>query len=530
MAMIRVASTEDIKDGRVHSATAGEFELILLRAQGEIRAFSGRCPHQDAPLADGLLSGNRLVCPWHQAVFRASDGELLEPPSLDRLEVFDVEILGDEVWVDIPGDAPDDGPKPRQPEVAREDRAADPRTVVIVGGGAAGVTGAQELRRCGFQGRLIMVSDDPHDPYDRTHCSKGYLAGEAPAVWLPLKPETFFRDAGIELVHQRLNVIDVQSRRIALPGGSAIEADGLLLAMGSRPRRLPVPGAELDGVLTLRTRTDSERIARRADAAEHVVVVGASFIGMEVAASLTQRGVSRVTVVAPDEVPFASVMGVRVGEALKEIHAANGVEFRLGRNVAKIDGNEKVEAVVLDTGESLATELVVVGIGGRPATDGLEGVELEDDGSVMVDELMRVAPGVFAAGDIATYPDFRTGEPIRIEHWRTAQQQGMIAGRNLAGEAQPFRGVPFFWTMQFGAGLGYVGHAESWDEEIVHGSLENFDFTVFYLRDGRVLAGAAAAGRDRQLNALHELMQLGRRLSAADIGDPDVDLTRMLSP
>jgi len=216
-----------------------------------------------------------------------------------------------------------------------------------------------------------------------------------------------------------------------------------------------------------------------------------------------------------------------VGALFEETHRGRGVDFRLGTSVAGFEGNGSVRAVALDNGHTLDTDLVVIGVGVKPATDGIEGIDLEPDGSVRVDELLSVRPGVFAAGDIATFPDWRTGEPTRIEHWRTALQQGIVAGRNLAGETRPFRAVPFFWTMQFDAGIGYVGHAVEWDDEIVHGDLDDRDFMIYYVRGGRVLAGAAM-GRDRQLSALHELMALEREPFAEDLRDRDLDLVDLL--
>jgi len=523
MTMKKVASVSDVPNGRIHGVTVDETDLILVRVEGEVLAFAGHCPHHEAPLKDGLLHGHRLVCPWHQAVFDITTGGLAEPPALDGLSRFAVEVRDDEVWVDLPKPAA----QHERPTSNEEKRSGEDRTVVIVGAGAAGLAGALGLRDSGFQGRIVMLSAEADEPYDRTQCSKDYLAGEAPADWLPLKPSGFYHDAGIEMVEHRVETIDVGTRKIAMPGGASVTADGLLLAMGSHARSLPVPGAALDGVMTLRTRADCERIAERADSIDHLVVVGASFIGMESAASLMTRGVSKVTVVAPENIPFEHTLGRSVGGVFRDLHQSHGVELRLGRKVERIEGGQGVEAVMLDDGDRLEAQLVVVGIGVQPATTGVRGAELEDDGSIQVDELMRVCPGVYAAGDIATFPDWRTGERTRIEHWRTAQQQGMIAGRNLAGDVRPYRGVPFFWTMQFGMGLGYVGHAAAWDDEIVHGSLADRDFVVFYLRDGRLLAGASV-GRDLQINALHELFQLGREPAASELRSGEIDLTKLL--
>lgn len=524
MAKRRVASVSDIETGRIHRASVDDLELILVRIGGEIHALGGTCPHHGAPLADGLLDHDRLLCPWHQSVFHIPEGTLVEPPALEGLARYPVEVDGDDVLVQVPDVQP---PTAVQPTMVHGEPARDTRTVVVLGGGAAGLAAAQELRRSGFAGRLVMVSDDPHAPYDRTECSKGYLAGQANGDDLPLKPASFYADADIEQIEHRVDRVDLSERRITLPGGAVIQADGLLLATGGVPRRLEVEGADLDGVATLRSWSDSDRLAELAGGASRAAVVGASFIGMETAASLAQRGVEQVTVIAPEEVPFEAALGRRVGGLLRDVHLEKGVEFRLGRTVERFRGDGRVRSVVLDDGETVDADMVAVGIGVRPATDGFTGVTLEDDGSLLTDELLRVREGVFAAGDIATFPDWRTGRPTRIEHWRTAQQQGMTAARNLAGEVEPFRAVPFFWTLQFDAILGYVGHAPAWDEEIVHGDLEGRDFMVYYVGDGRVLA-AAAMGRDRQLGVLHELMLLEREPTPQQLRDGEVDLTGLL--
>jgi NADPH-dependent 2,4-dienoyl-CoA reductase/sulfur reductase-like enzyme len=494
-----------------------------VRVAEHVRALAARCPHHGAPMADGLLDGNRLLCPWHQAVFDADDGSLVEPPALECLESYDVEIDGDEVLVSVPAEPP-----------CPADTAATPRAsrtvdgpIVIVGGGAAGLAAAQELRSRGFDGRLVMITDESKAPYDRTQCSKLYLAGEATADGLPLKSPSYYADAKIELVQHRVDRVDVESRRITMPGGAVLEADGLLLATGCRPVRPPVRGTDLDGVMTLRSWTDSDRLAKLADQADRIVVVGGSFIAMEAAASLCQRGVENVTVVAPEPVPFVDVLGPHVGAVLAGVHRDNGVVLEPGRRLAAIEGNGRVRAVVLDGGDRLDADLVVLGTGVSPATEPFAGVDLRDDGSIQVDGLMRVRDGVYAAGDIATFPDWRTGEPTRIEHWRTAQQQGMVAGCNLAGEEQRLRSVPFFWTMQFDAVVGYVGHASSWEEIVVHGEPDERDFMAYFVRDDRVLA-AAAMGRNRQLNALHELMQLEREPLPGHLRVGELDLTGLL--
>ncbi len=524
MPRVRVASLEELERQKKMQVKAHDTEVLLMHLQGRIHALAAHCPHQHAPLVDGVIHGDRLVCPWHQAVFQIDTGDLLDPPALDALPTYPVHVDDGDVFVELP----EEPPLIRQPEITTPERSASDRLIVILGGGAAGTTAAQELRRSGFDGRVVLISADERIPYDRTHCSKAYLSGEAPAEWMPLKPPKFFTDAGIERVTATVSHIDVHNRTVHLPGGSLLEADGLLIATGSSPKQLPIPGADLSGVHTLRTWDDADAIAASADRSERAVVIGASFIAMEVAASLVQRGVASVTVVAPEQVPFTNVLGDRVGEWLRSVHERNGVRFQLGRTPEHIFGQQSVTEVELDDGSRLAADMVVIGVGVQPNTDAVEGLELRDDGSLLTDELLRVAPGVFAAGDIATFPDWRSGELTRIEHWRTASQHGMIAGRNLAGAAQPLRTVPFFWTMQHGMPIGYVGHAPSWDEEIEHGEVTDGDFLLYFIANGRVAAAVGAGSRGGELPALHELMLLGREPSVEELRKGEIDLVERL--
>lgn len=523
MPKVKVAKLHELGENSMRQVSANGVEVLLVRTAGQVRALGAHCPHQGAPLAEGLLAGGRVHCPWHQSVFDASNGDLLEPPTLDCLPVYPVEVAHGEVLVEVP----EVSAATRSPEMVGADPGADSRSFVILGGGGAGLAAAQELRRAGFRGRVVLVSADERRPYERTHCSKDYLAGNAPADWLPLKPDSFYEDAGVEWVQHRVERVDLAARRVSLPGGAAINADALLLATGGEPRRLQVPGSDLEGVVALRTWDDSDRLAAAADGAERVVVIGASFIGMEVAASLKERGVASVTVVAPEAVPFKRALGERVGGVVRALHIEHGVRFALGSPPARIEGSGRVEAVVTEDGSRVPADLVVAGIGVRPATDAIAGVRLESDGSLRTDERLQVAEGVWAAGDIATFPDWRSGEPIRIEHWRVALQQGMTAARNMAGAGEPFRAVPFFWTMHFGNPLVHLGYAARWDEEIVHGSLEDHDFMVYYLGVDKVLA-AAAMGRDRQVSALHDLMLAGREPSADEVREGAIDLVARL--
>jgi NADPH-dependent 2,4-dienoyl-CoA reductase/sulfur reductase-like enzyme len=374
---------------------------------------------------------------------------------------------------------------------------AAPRTIAIVGAGAAGEAAATALRREGYAGDIKLFGADEAPPVDRPNLSKDYLAGTAPEEWLPLRPDGFFEEHRIELARgaaARVTALSLRDRQLTLAGGGTVAWDALLLATGAEPIRLAVPGADLPHVHTLRTLGDSRAIisrVERAAGARRAVVVGASFIGMEAAASLRARNVE-VHVVAPDATPFAKILGPEVGAFLKAVHEENGVVFHLGQTVAAVDARR----ATLSSGETIEADLVVVGIGVRPSVQLAEAAGLAIDRGVVVDARLETSvKGVYAAGDIARYPYAPTGERVRIEHWTVAQRMGRVAALNMLGRKVEFTSAPFFWTAQHGVQLSYVGHAESWDRADLHGSLAARDATIAYRRAGKTLA-VATIGRD----------------------------------
>jgi apoptosis-inducing factor 3 len=519
---VPLAHASDLREGEMKEYSAGETRILLARAGGRLHAVSATCPHYGAPLAEGALCGTRLVCPWHHAAFDVASGNLEEPPALDALVSYDVRVEDGRVFVRLP-DEPQDR---RTPAMAACD-AADPCQFVILGAGAAGYAAAQTLREEGFRGRVVMITREDRAPYDRPNLSKDYLHGHAEPEWMPLRPEEFYDEHGITLVRGReVTRVDARTRTITFEGGATMDYDALLVATGGAPVRLNIPGSDLKNICVLRSFADTDSMIEAAVRSRRAVVVGASFIGMEAASSLRQRGLE-VTVVAPSREPFESALGPEVGALLRRVHEANGVRFRLGSIVYHFEGAHHVEAVVLDSGERVETDMVVVGAGVRPATHFIEGVTLEADGGVVVDSRLRAADGLYAAGDIACFPDPRTGGRVRIEHWRTAQQQGRAAARNMAGRDSAFDGVPFFWTRQFAAGLLYVGHAPAWDEIIYQGDLDAHDFLAFYVKDCRV-AAVAGMNRERELAAAEELMRLGSMPTPDRLKGGDVRLAELL--
>ena len=458
--------------------------VLLALVDGEARALGANCTHYGGALADGLVEGDTVRCPLHHACFSLRTGEALSAPALNPLPTWEVRVEDGRV---ILGDK-----QKHAPLSPRGRKAEGPGRVVILGAGAAGSAAAEWLSREGYDGETVMVDPDADAPYDRPNLSKDYLAGSAPEEWIPLRGEGFYVENGIERVVDRAAAIDREGGLVELESGDPVRYDALLIATGATPRRLPVDGADRPHVHLLRSLEDSRRIIAGAETASRVVVIGASFIGMEVAASLRARELD-VTVVAPEEVPFERVLGAEPGKLLLRAHEENGVAFRLGRTVDRIDADQ----VVLDDGSTLPAELVVIGVGVRPETGLAEDAGLDVDDGILVDETLRTSdPRIWSAGDNARWPDPRTGRLVRIEHWVVAQRMGQAAARSILGRQEPFRDVPFFWTHQFDVVLRYVGHAQDWDRVEAEGSGE--ESRAFRYMDGDRLLALATIGRDRQ--------------------------------
>jgi NADPH-dependent 2,4-dienoyl-CoA reductase/sulfur reductase-like enzyme/nitrite reductase/ring-hydroxylating ferredoxin subunit len=500
-----IAKVSDLQDGDMKEIEVAGITILLTRLEGKFYAVGGQCSHYGGPLAEGVLCGERVTCPWHQARFNVKTGDLVAPPALDAMTRFDTRVEGKDVVLVLP-DKPE-GQHP--PSLTKHNPKADDRTFVILGAGAAGNAAAQQLRHLGFEGRLVLISKEPDLPYDRPPLSKGFLCGEQKKDSLLLRTAEFYRDADIELLLGREVIrADAAAKTLFFKDEPPLTFDALLVATGGIPHKLQVPGSELKNVFTLRSLADCEAIIATAREASQIVIVGTSFIGMEGAASLRERGLS-VTVVGPGSAPFERTLGKEIGRALQEIHQEQGVDFRMGRKAACLKGEGRVQTVELDNGESLPADLVLVGIGVRPATAMLIGVPLNPDGSVTVDKYLSFGEGLYAAGDVARFPDWRTGELIRIEHWQLAEVHGFTAARNMVGHKVEFTGVPFFWSVHFENYLYYVGYAGSWDDIIWHGSPAEGRFVAFYVKGDRVLA-AAGIGYDHGMAYLAELIRHGK--------------------
>lgn len=468
-------------DGMVQGTVDGE-DALLIRHGNEFFAVGAHCTHYQGPLAEGLVAGDQLRCPLHHACFSLRTGEALCAPAFDPIPCWRVELSADRIFVREKLSAPMPESRKRQ----------EPASIVIAGGGAAGFAAAEMLRRQGYSGSLAMISADDSTPYDRPNVSKDYLAGTAPEEYMPLRPPGFYSSNRIELVlNTRVSRIGVPDRRVHLEGGTTYEFGALLLATGADPVKLSIPGAEPSRIFYLRSYSDSRALVGKANSAKRVLIIGASFIGLEAAASLRQKGLE-VHLVAPDKQPFERTLGTEVGRFMRGLHESNGVVFHLGETVARLDR----QRATLSGGSSIEADIVVAGVGVKPSLALAEQAGLKVDNGVLVNEYLETSvPGIFAAGDIARWPYQGSGELARVEHWVVAERQGQVAAKNMLGMRQAFDTVPFFWTHQFDVSLNYVGYARQWDAVEIAGDLNARDCTVMYKRGGKVVA-VATIGRD----------------------------------
>ena len=514
----QIAKITELANGEMKSYEVDDNQVLLVRQNDQFYALSGTCPHYGAPLAQGVLHDHRIICPWHHACFNAKSGKLEEPPALDDLRSYELQATGDDIFITFP----DDGSAPETPEMVKKDTSADQRKFVIIGAGAAGYVAAQTLREDGYKGEITLITKEERPPYDRPNLSKAYMQGEAPSEWMPLRTDDFYDKYGIDFMFNKLVTdLDVNEKTITLSDAEKIRYDKVLIATGGIPRQLNIPGKDLKNIFTLRSYANADAIIAAADKASKVAVIGSSFIGMEVAYSLSQRKLP-VTVISPDEVPFQKAFGREIGELFKAQHEKNGTNFRLKRKAKKFEGNEKVTGVILDNDEKVDADLVVVGIGVDPSTDFVKGIAIQEDFSLKVDQYFSCGPDIYAAGDIASFTDWRTGALTRIEHWRTALQQGRIAAHNMAGKATPYNSTPFFWTRQAGLGLTYVGFATEWDEIIYEGEVESQDFLAYFVKGDQLLA-ITGIGRPQEMDTVHELMNAGKLPEVKEIRNKKVN-------
>jgi NADPH-dependent 2,4-dienoyl-CoA reductase/sulfur reductase-like enzyme/nitrite reductase/ring-hydroxylating ferredoxin subunit len=458
-------------------------EQVILVRQGEnIFATGATCTHYGGPLAEGLVVGKTIRCPWHHARFSLRTGEAEGAPALNPVACFTVQREGGKIRVGRKRGVNFEIACPQNPD-----------SVVIIGAGASGAACVDMLRQKGYRKPITLVGNEEPGPVDRPNLSKDYLAGKAPEEWIALRTRDYYESIHVELVTIDPAVhIDPVAHKTTLRSGRVLPYGTLLLATGAEAQSIPIEGAELPHVHRLRTLADSSAIIADAQRAKRCVVIGSSFIGLEVAASLRERGLE-VAVVGKDAVPLEKVLGPEFGKFIKELHEQHGVRFYLGSTPQAIRENR----VELSNGKTIEAEMVIFGVGVVPRTTLAKDAGITVDNGIVVNDTLRTsAQDIYAAGDVARYPDPISGENVRIEHWVLAGRQGQAVARTMLGIGNPFRDVPFFWSQHYDVQISYVGHASSWNGFEVIGDLKTGNACAVYRTGSRVMA-VATIGRDR---------------------------------
>ncbi len=477
-----VSPSAGLRERPLRGHVGGE-PAILAQTGDEFFVVGAECTHYHGPLGEGIVVGDTVRCPWHHACFSLRSGRALHAPAFDALKRWRTELVDGRIYARAP--IADDVTTPIETPDA-------PRKVVIVGAGAAGFACAHKLRMEGYNGFIDLVGADPAAPYDRPNLSKDYLAGQAPPEWMPLRDPAWYRDNGVRLrLGRSVEAIDIADKSVALDDGVTLSYDALLLATGASPVRLTTPGADAPNVFYLRSLADSDRLIAACGAARRALVVGASFIGLEVAAALRKRGLD-VHVVAPDSIPMGRILGPDIGRYVHQLHAEHGVIFHLDDLVTEFGAG----AATLRSGATIEADIVAIGVGVTPNLSLAELAGLEVDRGVIVDAYLQTsAPGVFAAGDIARWPDKISCEPIRVEHWAVAERHGQTVALNMLGRKLAFDAAPFFWSQHYDRVINYVGHAATWDRIDLSGDPAVNDCIARYYKGDKLLA-VATLGRE----------------------------------
>lgn len=447
-----------------HKPLLGHFDgepAVLVRQGDQVFATGAICSHYGGPLAEGLVVGETIRCPWHHARFDLRTGEAIAAPALNSVSCFAVRRQGDLVMI-----------AGKQAQGFRVSCPLNPSSVVIVGAGASGAACADMLRAKGYGGPVTLVGNEDPGPVDRPNLSKDFLAGTATEDWIPLRTREYYESIQVDLLTGDPAIgISPSDHNVSLRSGRILPYGALLLATGAEPRSLQIAGANLPHVHLLRSFTDSKAIITAAARARTCAVIGCSFIGLEVAASLRQRGLD-VTVVGPDSVPLARILGPDVGRFIQVLHEQHGVRFCLGARPLII----REGGIEISDGQSVKADLVVLGVGVTPRTELAERAGLSVDNGILVDETLQSSiPDIYAAGDVARYPDHITGEKVRIEHWVVAERHGQAVARSMLGIGGPFRDVPFFWSQHYAmSGMPPHGRVATSAETSPHGTSASF--------------------------------------------------------
>lgn len=509
-----VGKVGDFKDGEMKEVDVGDQKALLVKEGGEFHAVSHKCTHYGAPLSKGSYSQGVVRCPWHGACFNIKTGDIEDFPGLDSLHKFQVEVRGEDVVIKA-DPASFENFRKVKPMVKKA--GDNKKTVLLVGGGPATVVCAETLRQEGFTGRVVLVSQEEHLPYDRIKLSK---AMSIKPEEIALRKQDFYDNSDIELkLGQQVTKVSTSDKNVTLSSGENLAYDTLVLATGGTPRRLPIPGLDLNNVFMLRTPTDANSIAEKA-AGKNVVIVGSSFIGIEVASFLADK-VSSVSVISPSSLPLTRVFGPEIGDWLRKLHESKGVKFHFETSVKEFQGEGgQLSKAVLANGTVLDADVAILGVGVVPATDFLKesGLNMTSRGFISVNKKMETnMPGVYAAGDIVEFPLFTAGDQqSNVQHWQMAHQHGRIAGLNIAGKATDVHSVPYFWTVQYGKSIRYTGYGPGYDDVTVHGNMDEGKFLAYYTKGEQVVA-VGSLGWDPVVSQAAQLMNNGGSISKSEI-------------
>ena len=512
---VLVGKETDFVSGELYEVPVGDDRHVLVsRRDGKLFAVGSRCSHYGYPLVKGVLSGNEVVCPLHDAAFDVLTGRPVRGPGLDAIPTYPVRVKGGDVFVTVPTK---NFVAKTSVTMAKRD-LKNSSVYVIVGGGAAGLSAAETLRYEGYTGRIVLISAENHLPYDRPVLSKKLpVRGKIDGLFLRSRAH-LEETAGIELrLGTTVDSVDIANKSLILSsGGEPLRFDKCLIATGGKPRELCIPGAGASNVYVLRTIDDALALGEFVKG-QKIAIVGGSFIGMEIASTLVGKGVD-VTIVSKTSVPYEGVFGKKIGAFFANLLDEREIKW-VGNSTVKIFRRDSdsglVNAIELDDGDVLPVDAVVVGAGVIPNVPA--NIPLAADGSVRANPFLEFAPDFFVAGDICTFPYVKTGTDLRVEHWDVAVQQGRVAARNMLGQHVPYADIPYFWTMVFGKSLRYVGHLDTqFDSVFIEGDITKGEFVAFYILGGKI-AAVATVGKDPVAVACGELMRRKMMPSPAEL-------------
>ncbi|TEB34751.1 hypothetical protein FA13DRAFT_1729396 [Coprinellus micaceus] len=523
---LAVLDESQLQDGQMKEVDFEDGGKVLLSRLGDnIHATSAFCTHYGAPLAKGVLTADgRVVCPWHGACFNVCTGDIEDAPAPSALHSFKTHVADGKIHVTANVQNTKKANLARQPKLLATGNDSSGLGVVIIGGGAGAFQAVESLREHGYSAPITILSKETYTPIDRTKLSKALITDPVKvelrnAADLKIKYGTNLR-LGVEVTG-----VDLKNNLVIIDGGKdTLPYQKLVIATGGTPRRLPIENGGLENVYTFRGISDSQKVDAAAQEGKRVVVIGSSFISMELVTAISKRKLASIDVIGMEEVPFERVLGKEIGAALQKYHESQGIRFHMKSAIDKIvasEANPNVASGVAVNGRTLPADFVIMGVGVAPATEFLKGsgIDIERDGGIKVDQYLRVKSGpdtqnVFAIGDVAIYPQ-HSGDATRIEHWNVAGNHGRAVGSTISGKEQPFVKIPVFWSAQ-GQQLRYCGIGHGYDRVIVKGNPDELKFVAYYVKNDRVVA-VASMQSDPVVSKASELLRLDLMPTPAEI-------------